>query len=454
MRSPRGSTPSRAEMLLGVLPGTGAPLSPPATSHRHKACPPGVPVRRPLRWAPVVGTEASGTSEAAGASGPFAVPAASSCGPELVRPEFGGRCLTELVGALSCVLRPPPGWEAPRWLPAPLVRARQIVLLVLDGLGALQLAARAGRLAPVLASGVGETLTSVAPSTTAAALTSLTTGLPPAAHGIVGYRLAVRDEVLNVLGWRLGARDGRQLVPARTFQPFAPFPSSGAPVPVVSRNDYAATGFTAAHLGDAPLYGWHTPAGLVVEVRRLLARGAPLVYAYYDGVDRTAHACGLGEHYDAELRAVDRMVGDLLEVLPDGAALAVSADHGQVEVGPSIEVLGADAMASISLLSGEGRFRWLHARPGAKASLLDLVTTRYAHLAWVRDVDQVIEEGWLGGVPSSVVRERLGDVALIPFAPTAFLDPADTGEQRLVCRHGSLTPDEMLVPLLAWAARP
>jgi hypothetical protein len=47
------------------------------------------------------------------------------------------------------------------------------------------------------------------------------------------------------------------------------------------------------------------------------------------------------------------------------------------------------------------------------------------------------------------VAGRLGDVALVPHAPIAFLDPADTGETGLVARHGSLTAAEMLVPLLA-----
>jgi hypothetical protein len=64
----------------------------------------------------------------------------------------------------------------------------------------------------------------------------------------------------------------------------------------------------------------------------------------------------------------------------------------------------------------------------------------------------VIDDGWLGGVPSPEVAARLGDVALIPFAPTAFLDPADTGELRLKARHGSLTSAEMSVPLLGWRA--
>ena len=134
---------------------------------------------------------------------------------------------------------------------------------------------------------------------------------------------------------------------------------------MVSRVEYASTGFSAAHLGESALHGWHTPSGLVVEVRRLLAAGEPFVYAYYDGIDRVAHARGLGEHYAAELRAADRLVGDVLEVLPPGAVLVVTADHGQVEVGPSVEVLGGELMAAVELLSGEGRFRWLHVREGA-----------------------------------------------------------------------------------------
>ncbi len=63
----------------------------------------------------------------------------------------------------------------------------------------------------------------------------------------------------------------------------------------------------------------------------------------------------------------------------------------------------------------------------------------------------MIDDGWLGGVPSPTVTARLGDVALVPFAPMAFLDPADVGELRLKARHGSLTAEEMLVPLLAWS---
>ena len=79
-------------------------------------------------------------------------------------------------------------------------------------------------------------------------------------------------------------------------------------------------------------------------------------------------------------------------------------------------------------------------------------TALHGDVAWVRTKEQIIDENWLGGVPSAAIAARLGDVALVPFAPTAFLDPADTGELRLKARHGSLTPAEMLIPLLAWRA--
>ena len=191
----------------------------------------------------------------------------------------------------------------------------------------------------------------------------------------------------------------------------------------------------------------------MTAVRELRPRGEPFVYAYYEGIDKVAHAEGLGQYYDDELRAADRLVADVLEVLPPGAVLVVTADHGQVDVG----ALGRGARArdhgDVMLISGEGRFRWLHARPGAVADLAATAAALHGDVAWVRTKEQIIDEGWLGGIPSAEVAARLGDVALVPFEPIAFLDPADTGELRLRARHGSLTPAEMLVPLLAWRAR-
>jgi hypothetical protein len=107
-------------------------------------------------------------------------------------------------------------------------------------------------------------------------------------------------------------------------------------------------------------------------------------------------------------------------------------------------------MSSVHFLSGEGRFRWLHARPGAADDLLAATCELYGASTWVRARDQLIEEGLFGGKPNGALVARLGDVALLPHGPIAFIDPADTGETRLQSRHGSLTSDEMLVPLVVF----
>jgi hypothetical protein len=153
--------------------------------------------------------------------------------------------------------------------------------------------------------------------------------------------------------------------------------------------------------------------------------------------------------YDLELSAADRLVASLIEVLPPGAALVVTADHGQVDVGDNIVTIRPEVGRLTQSLSGEGRFRWLHARPGCRPALLEAARAQHSDTGWVRSREEVVAEGWFGGALRPEVEARLGDVVLAARAPVAFVDPADTGEVRLVSRHGSLTEDEMLVPLLA-----
>ncbi len=68
------------------------------------------------------------------------------------------------------------------------------------------------------------------------------------------------------------------------------------------------------------------------------------------------------------------MVEYLVQELPTGAALVVTADHGQVDVGRRIITPHPEVLAHVAHQSGEGRFRWLHARRGDEAALLDAAT--------------------------------------------------------------------------------
>ena len=330
-------------------------------------------------------------------------------------------------------------------MPTNVEGAGRTVLFLVDGLGWNQLRARA-HLAPVLSAFEGGAITSVAPTTTATALTSVTTGLTPGEHGIIGYRMDMGGTVMNTLRWAGANGDMTRAHPPLQVQACPSF--MGTSVPVVSRADLEDTSFTAAHLTGARAMGWRVASSIPVLVAAAAAAGESFVYAYYDGLDKVAHEHGFGPHYDAELQFVDWLVAAILAALPPDTVLIVTADHGQVHVGDNTRSLDHDVASLVRHQSGEGRFRWLHARPGREAALLS-ECRRYEDVAWVVPREQVLDEGWFGPRASQAAVRRMGEVALVPHAPVSFEDPAEGSHFSLVCRHGSLTEDEVLVPLVA-----
>ncbi len=355
-------------------------------------------------------------------------------------PAFGSGCISDIVPYLL------PGRRGTGRLPVEIGTAKQKVLLVLDGLGWEQLQDRQ-RITPTLHAMSGGPITTVAPSTTATALTSMTTSLTPGEHGIVGYRMVVDGEVLNTLRWGSAETpDARRQMPPDVLQPYDPF--QGHDVQMVNKADFRRSGFSAAHLRGANLVGYRTMATLVHEIGRLLREGEDFVYAYYDGVDKVSHEYGFSPVFDSEVQFADRLVADVIAASPAGTEVIVTADHGQVDCGNNVVHLAEEVAGMVTGLSGEGRFRWLHCAPGAEDELAAAAVEHHGDLAWVRTREQMIDEGWFGPVVRRGVEDRLGQVGLCPFEPVAFFDPADTGPFELIGRHGSMTSAEMLVPLL------
>jgi hypothetical protein len=326
---------------------------------------------------------------------------------------------------------------------------------VLDGLGWAAVRDLPQHL-PELSAWVGGPITTVVPSTTPAALTSITTGLPPSRHGITGFRIRHERGVLNAIRWQLA--DGSRAPDPAHVQKERVF--CGRTVPVVTKSMFRTTGFTAAHMRGAEFHGWQTTAVLVEHVRSLVEGGAPFVYAYYSGVDEIAHAYGLDSpYYPAELASADRLVAQLLDVLPDDVALVVTADHGQVEVGPRGWIGLQPLHDLVETYAGDGRFRHLHAKPGRAAELHAEAEARFGaggpvgSRGWVFRREQLLDEGWLGPDPVPAAYRRVGDVVLAARDAVGFVDPTMPHEADLMAAHGSITAAEVEVPLVASRGR-
>jgi hypothetical protein len=354
----------------------------------------------------------------------------------VVRANYGGAWIGSLLPELLAG-RVPPG--LPDWVRA----AFPLVILLIDGLG-WRLYQRFAPQMPALADFTGGPITTVVPSTTAAALPSLTTGRTPGEHGMLGDRIRVGGVVLNVLQWTVS--NGAPPAPA-SVQPHTPF--GGRRVPVVSNAKFAGSGFSQAHLRGAPFHGYSDAGDLISQVGTVVRSGAPLLFAYFPDADRTAHEYGLDhDAFAASLAAADAVVRGIRRHVPPHGAVIVTADHGHVTVDPGQRIVLTPLVPLISATSGSARFRYLHAKAGAARELLagarELAGTR----AWTGDRDALVATGWLGPHTNAVTAGRAGDVVMVARGAVTLVDPAEGRLNDLVTVHGSLTADEMLVPLL------
>ena len=354
-----------------------------------------------------------------------------------VRPDYEGACLSNVVSALL-------GSRVDEWLPEPVRGARAVVLLVMDGLGWDVLDERA----PTMRAMQGGPITTVVPSSTTAALTSLTTGRAPTEHGITGIVVRTEGVSLHTLRWRAGPQ---QPVPdPARVQTVAPF--GGRAIPVVTRAEFDGSGFTEAHLRGARFVPWYTVSSLAINVLSLIRGGEPFVYAYYEGVDSVSHLYGTNSPFtDAEIGFSDGIVAWLLDRLPSDVALVVTADHGQVplDAGSWIDLSPLSTYASA--FSGDGRCRYAYAIPGRAADLARAARDLAGERGWVLERERFLDEGWAGPA-TALAMERVGDVVLLG-RDAAFLDPAHAGEKAMRSGHGSVTRGEMLVPLIAARGR-
>ena len=362
-------------------------------------------------------------------------------------PEYGGRCLTDVLPAVAHAL------GADGTLPATrleLPPARAYVVLLIDGLGHEQLAAHPHD-APFLHDHLGEPATVGVPSTTAASLTSFGTALPPGAHGVVGFtsRIPGTQDLLNALYW---SKD----VDAREWQPhptaFERLEAAGVHTTVVNKRAFEGSGLTVAGFRGASFVGADKVGESLAGALESVAATPSLTYLYDGDLDWTGHRYGVDSvQWRAQLSMTDAEAEHLRESLPDDVRLVVVADHGMVDSPPDRRVDVAEHPElgdGVFLLGGEARFRHLYCRSGADVDVRATWRGKLGDRAEVLLRDEAIARGWFGEVEDRV-RPRLGDVVVAALDDWALMSSeAFAYEMTLVGLHGSLTSAEMLVPLI------
>jgi type I phosphodiesterase/nucleotide pyrophosphatase len=321
-----------------------------------------------------------------------------------------------------------------------------------DGLG-WELLLRCASAAPYLSSLIerGRSITAGVPSTTATSLTSLGTGLVPGRHGVVGFtsRIPGTDRLLDALRW-----DSR--VDPLDWQPhetaFERAARQGVPVTVVSRRTFEKSGLTRAGQRGGEFRGADSAGERIAAAAAAACVAGSLTYLYDADLDATGHRSGCDSSaWKLQLEAFDHFLLMLRSRLPDGCALVVVADHGMVDVPLARRVDVDDSpelRAGVRLLGGEARLRQLYCDAADVDGVVRRWSDRLGDAALVLRREEAVSAGWFGPV-SEAVAPRIGDVLVASVGEVAIVSRERfPHEAKLLGLHGSLTPDEMLVPLL------
>ena len=340
-----------------------------------------------------------------------------------------------------------------------LRQTNKAVVVLADGLGVSSLRARSGH-ARFLNSLLTKSsvVDGVFPSTTAAGITTLTTGVAPGQHGLVGYRVrdVERDRVVNQLtGWDDGMRPESWQRARTVFERAA---DAGVPSFAIGPRRYTASGFTQAALRGARYVPAESVSDRFAAARHLLdTEPRALVYLYVPELDVAAHAHGWeSDRWLAALEALDGAAARFAAGLATDEGLLVTADHGIIDVPATRHVLFdtvPELVGGVRHLGGDPRCLHLYLEPElgseAGAALADSWRGIEGHRAWIFTRSEAVESGLFGEVAPEVL-PRIGDVIVAARKLIAYYDSREPNQsaRSMVGQHGSLTDEEIRVPLI------
>lgn len=412
--------------------------------------------------------------------------------PQFVRPAYDARCFTALPSSVAGLLSPegPPVALSPDLfgggrLPA---RYRRVVVFLIDGFGWRFFEKYAGgypALRRFVAEGAVVKGKSQFPSTTAAHVTCLHTGLEVGQSGVYEwqyYEPQLDAIIVPLLFSFAGTRDRdqlraagvdpRRLMPTRTL--YHGLGELGIRSHVFQHKEFTPSTFSDIAFAGARATGYRTLPEALVNLRAAIAdAGGPSYFVLYFGnLDTMAHEYGPNSpqfeaEVDAFLTSLDRLFLAGLRSDDRDLLVLLTADHGFSETDPATTLyvnldpafaglrrfLANDRAGRPLVPAGSPRDFFLHVRRDAIDEAHGFLARRLAGLAAVYRTRDLIDAGFFGAQPPSpAFLSRVGNLVILPYlGKSVWWYEKDRFEQRYYGHHGGLTPQEMEIPLLALA---
>jgi len=405
---------------------------------------------------------------------------------EMIYPCYESYCLAKLPSVVLALLGLPQPDHALRQLVYNALGDHRppgkVIVLLIDGFGWhhwLRYAERYEVINRLTSRGTVAPITTVFPSTTAAALTSTHTGLTPQEHGLPEWWVYF-DELETIAAslpfTALGDHGRDRLLeigvkPTLLFQGrtiYQTLAKARVPSFTFIRSAYAHSAYSSmVHRGSATI-PFINASDLLVNLRRKISEvpGPAYFYVYWDAADAIAHHYGPHtEHYEAELAGFTYLLQrELIDKTPAQIAtdvlLMVTADHGHINVSPRdalylnryptfVQSLAVSPGGKRILPWGSPRDVFLRVQEEKLPAMASWLTERLAGQATVITTEEALRRQLFGtGKRHKHFQRRVGNLLILPQRDCLIWYEHLKGKKfTLRGMHGGLRVDEMLIPL-------
>jgi predicted AlkP superfamily pyrophosphatase or phosphodiesterase len=353
----------------------------------------------------------------------------------------------------------------------------QIVIILIDAISLTRFQRWMEKLEPEFISFLQDAylfpLTSIVPSTTCSVLTTLWTGRSPAEHGILGYELFLREYglIANMITLSPASFEGRSgLLYQAGYQPETalPVPTLGTYLSQAGVESFALlssniqnSGLSRMHYTSVDTYGFRTQTDLWIQARHLAQMRATrprLIWIYYGAVDGYSHHFG-PDSEQAEAEFVS-LLNTLFRIFLSKyqsdtrrkTLLMILSDHGQLYTpkNPHYELSNhPDLINRLHMFpTGENRLAYLYPRPGEAEAVQEYIAHTWPGKFKTLPSSDALKNGLFGpGEINKEARSRIGDYIVVS-QEDAYMWWSHKPNP-LLGRHGGLSEEEMVVPLLA-----
>ena len=384
----------------------------------------------------------------------------------LVRPTHDQPNVVHLVRALATLsgVRDVESSAPTRGIADVIGPSDHLIFVLCDGLGMSTLA----RLpqSSFLSRHYKMTLNATCPSTTACALTSVATASYPNQHGVTGWFTHLPELDITILPLPFVERFSKQWLTERGLRPEDLFPlraiesrMTHEPLTLLPK-PITDTSYARYSRGHTPGLGYTSIPHAVDEIIARVngAKAKTYTHLYLPDVDTVCHHVGV-DHPDVltVVMKIDAELDRLAAALGERARIAISADHGLIDVLKSDQAFLTDADPMLAMLrippTGDARMPIFHVKPEHRAPFVDLFDERFGDRMILLDTAEAERLELFGpGKMAERVRPRFGDFIAIPYrratlayAPVSVAGAAPTAPY--IGQHAGLSPEEMKVPL-------